>query len=221
MAAVINLEGPALGPASGKAPTALVVLLHGLGADGNDLIGLAHDWAPLLPEVAFLSPHAPFPCDMAPFGRQWFSLQERTAAAILAGIQVAAPILDSYLDRQLARLELGNDRLALVGFSQGTMLALYTAPQRRSACAAVLGYSGALFASQPLDVAPSKPPVLLIHGDADEVVPVQATINAGAALSAAGFDVQSEIRPGLSHGIDPEGVRLGGEFLVRHLARLQ
>jgi len=130
MAAASELDGPTLGPASGRPPTALVVLLHGLGADGHDLIGLAHEWAPLLPDAAFLSPHAPFPCDMAPFGRQWFSLQERTASAILAGIQVAAPILDAWLDSQLARLGLTDDRLALVGFSQGTMMALYTAPRR-------------------------------------------------------------------------------------------
>lgn len=218
MAAASELDGPALGPASGRPPTALVVLLHGLGADGNDLIGLAHEWAPLLPDAMFLSPHAPFPCDMAPVGRQWFSLQERTASAILAGIQVAAPILDSYLDRQLARLELADDRLALVGFSQGTMMALYAAPRRQQPCAAVVGYSGALFAAEPLENAPSKPPVLLVHGDADEVVPVQATLNAGAVLGAAGFDVQSEIRPGLTHGIDPAGLELGGEFLARHLA---
>jgi phospholipase/carboxylesterase len=217
MAAASELDGPTLGPASGRPPTALVVLLHGLGADGHDLIGLAHEWAPLLPDAAFLSPHAPFPCDMAPFGRQWFSLQERTASAILAGIQVAAPILDAWLDSQLARLGLTDDRLALVGFSQGTMMALYTAPRRPRACAAVVGYSGALFATEPLETAPSKPPVLLVHGDADNVVPVQASVNAGAALAAAGFDVRTEIRPGLAHGIDPEGLQMGGEFLARHL----
>ena len=219
MAAEIDIDGPALAPASGNAPQALVILLHGVGADGNDLIGLAHDWAPLLPDVAFLSPHAPFSYDMAPVGRQWFSLQERTAAAILAGLQTATPILNRYIDRQLADHGLGDNRLALVGFSQGTMMALFAAPQRPRTCAAVVGYSGALFASRPLEEAPSKPPVLLVHGDADEVVPVQATITAGSALAAAGFDVQSEIRPGLPHGIDPAGLRLGGEFLIRHLRR--
>src|SRR5690606_36072073 len=99
-----------------------------------------------------------------------------------------------------------------------TMLALYTAPRRRRTCAAVVAYSGAIFAAEPLENAPAKPPVLLVHGDADEVVPVQATLNAGNALAAAGFDVQSEIRPGLAHGIDPVGLQLGGEFLARHLA---
>ncbi len=217
MAAATDLDGPAVAPASGNAPKALVVLLHGVGADGNDLIGLAHEWAPMLPDAAFLSPHAPFPYDMAPMGRQWFSLQERTAAAIMAGIQSAEPVLNRFLDRQLAEHGLTDDRLALVGFSQGTMMALFTAPQRPQPCAAVVGYSGALFAARPLETAPSKPPVLLVHGDADEVVPVQATINAGSALAAAGFEVQSEIRPGLPHGIDPAGLRLGGEFLARHL----
>lgn len=218
MAATTELDGPALAPASGADPDALVVLLHGLGADGNDLIGLAPEWAALLPNAAFVSPHAPFPCDMAPFGRQWFSLQERTASAILAGIQIAQPILDAFLDRQLAKFGLPDSRLALVGFSQGTMMALFAAPQRRTPCAAVLGYSGALFAAQELEHAPSKPPTLLIHGDADEVVPVQATINAGSVLDQAGFDVRTEIRPGLAHGIDPAGIQMGGEFLARHLA---
>ncbi|MEZ5668206.1 MAG: alpha/beta fold hydrolase [Alphaproteobacteria bacterium] len=217
MAAPIDLEGPALAPASGGQPDALVVLLHGIGADGHDLIGLAEQWAPLLPNAAFASPHAPFASDMSPMGFQWFSLQERTAAAILAGIQVAQPILDAYVDRQLAAHGLSDDRLALVGFSQGTMMALYAAPQRPRACAAVVGYSGALFAATELERAPSKPPVLLVHGDADDVVPVQASINAGNVLGQAGFDVRTEVRPGLGHGIDPVGLRLGGEFLARHL----
>ena len=217
MAATIELDGPVLAPASGRDPDALVILLHGLGADGNDLIGLAPEWAPLLPNAVFVSPHAPFPCDMAPMGLQWFSLQERTAAAILAGIQVAEPILNAFIDRQLTKYDLPDSRLALVGFSQGTMMGLFTAPQRPNQCAAVLGYSGALFAAQELDKAPSKPPTLLIHGDADDVVPVQATINAGSILDQAGFDVRTEIRPGLSHGIDPGGMQMGGEFLARHL----
>ena len=217
MAAPRELDGPTLAPASGGPADALVILLHGIGADGNDLIGLAGQWAPLLPSTAFVSPHAPFPSDMSPMGYQWFSLQERTAANILAGIQTAQPILNAFIDRQLAAHGLADDRLALVGFSQGTMMALYTAPQRSRACAAVVGYSGALFAASELDQAPSKPPILLVHGDADEVVPVQATVNAGNALSQAGFDVRAEIRPGVTHGIDPEGLRMGGEFLEQHL----
>lgn len=218
MTTLTELDGPVLMPASGKPPTALVILLHGLGADGDDLIGLAREWAPLLPEVAFLSPHAPFPCDMAPMGRQWFSLQERTAGNILSGLQTAEPYLTRFIDRTLLDYGLPDNRLALVGFSQGTMMALFTAPQRPRPCAALVGYSGALFAARELDQAPSKPPILLVHGDADDVVPVQATISAGTALDAAGFDVRTEIRPGLPHAIDPAGLQMGGEFLARHLA---
>lgn len=217
MANASDLDGPVRAPLSGNPARGLVVLLHGIGADGDDLIGLADAWAPQLPDVAFASPHAPFPSDMSPMGRQWFSLQERTAAAILAGIQAAEPILNAYLDRMLASHGLGDDRLALVGFSQGTMMALFTAPQRPKACAAIVGYSGALFAARDLAESPSKPPLLLVHGDADEVVPVQATVTAAQALTDAGFQVRSEIRPGLPHGIDGEGIAMGGAFLAVHL----
>ena len=137
------LSGPRLPPQHGKA-THLVVLCHGYGADGNDLIGLAPDWAPLLPETEFLAPDGPEPCDMAPCGRQWFSLQDRSSEAILAGVQATAPILDEFLDELLKARGLGDDKLALVGFSQGTMMSLYVGPRRARPCAAILGYSGAL-----------------------------------------------------------------------------
>ena len=125
-----DLDGPRAGPAVEGAADSLVVLLHGLGADGNDLIGLAPELSRLLPGAAFVSPHAPFPCDMAPFGRQWFSLQDRAPQSLLAGARMAAPILDRFIDDELARHDLADDRLALVGFSQGTMMALYVALRR-------------------------------------------------------------------------------------------
>src|SRR5215469_5079921 len=145
-----SLSGPVHKPASGGAPRQLVILLHGLGADGNDLIGLAPYWAPLLPEAEFVSPDAPFPCDMAPFGRQWFSLQDRSPAAILAGVRASAPILDAFLDDALAARELAPAQLALVGFSQGTMMSLYVAPRRTAPVAGVVGYSGALVGTDAL-----------------------------------------------------------------------
>lgn len=204
---LFELDGPRFGPAAGGAPDSLVVLLHGLGADGNDLIELAPILGQHLPHTAFVSPNAPFPCDMAPYGRQWFSLQDRAQSMILAGVRAAAPILDSFLDAELARLGLAGGRLALLGFSQGTMMSLHVAPRRGIACAAVVGFSGALVGADQLAAEiKSKPPVLLIHGDADPVVPFQAMEAARRALSAVGIAVAIERRPGLPHSIDQPGL---------------
>ena len=215
---MIELDGPRMEAAGGGQPTALVVLLHGLGADGNDLIGLAPVWAPHLPHVAFSSPNAPFPCDMAPFGRQWFSLQVRTEEVILKGVQEATPILEIFLAQELERHGLGWDRLALVGFSQGTMMSLHVAPRLNEQVAGVVGYSGALVGEDLLgSELASKPPVTLVHGEADEVVPFGAMPAAEAALAGAGIEVESLARPGLGHGIDEEGLRRGLAFLQRVL----
>ncbi|MBI1206977.1 MAG: phospholipase [Azospirillum sp.] len=213
-----TLQGPRHLPRSGRPPRHLVVLLHGLGADGNDLIGLAPGWARSLPEAEFLSPHAPFPCDMAPFGRQWFSLKDYNPFRMFDEIRAVAPLLDDFLDQALAERGLGDHQLALVGFSQGTMMALHAAPRRARACAAVLGYSGALLrADQLVQEARVRPPVLLIHGDSDEVVPFEAMAAAELGLREAGIPVQTVGRPGLGHGIDPEGMALGEAFLAQAL----
>ena len=146
-----RLDGPRLPPAAGGAAKQLVVFLHGYGADGNDLIGLGREWSRLLPHAAFVAPNAPDPFDMAPFGYQWFSLQDRRPAALLRGVQAAAPLLEAFLDEELTRHGLDACSLALVGFSQGTMLSLHVAPRRPSAVAAVLGFSGALVGSAVSD----------------------------------------------------------------------
>ena len=214
MALLPDLSGPSHQPASGGKPRQLVVLLHGVGADGNDLIGLAPYWAALLPDAEFVSPDGPFPCDMAPFGRQWFSLQDRSPAAILAGVRATAPIVDAFLDAALAARGLDDRRLALVGFSQGTMMSLYVGLRRAKAAAGIVGYSGALVGADALpQEIRSRPKVLLVHGDADELVPAQALAIAAKGLKAAGVSVEILMRPGLGHGIDEEGLRRGGEFL--------
>jgi phospholipase/carboxylesterase len=214
-----KLEGASYGPHNEGKPGHMVILLHGYGADGNDLIGLAPYWARALPHTAFVSPHAPFPCDMAPMGRQWFSLQEREPHAILAGVAAAAPFLDAFLDAELARHKLAADRLALVGFSQGTMMSLHVAPRRRESVSCVVGFSGALVGADRLAAETvSRPPVLLVHGDADPVVPFAALAAAEAALRAAGIPVTVERRPGLPHSIDEVGLVKGGQFLAGHLA---
>ncbi|HET6518727.1 MAG TPA: alpha/beta fold hydrolase [Geminicoccaceae bacterium] len=209
-----TLTGPMEGPRAGGPPRQLVVLLHGVGADGGDLIALAPALGEALPRAAFVAPDAPFPCDMAPYGRQWFSLRDRSPAALLAGARAAAPILNAFLDSELARHRLEDRHLALVGFSQGTMMALYTALRRPRACAGVVGYSGALIGAEALPTeARSRPPVLLIHGDADEIVPAAALDLAVQGLRAAEISVQWRLRPGLPHAIDPDGIACGAAFL--------
>ncbi len=211
---MVKLSGPSMLPRAGGSPRQLVVLLHGLGADGRDLLGLAPLLAGRLPRAAFHAPDAPQPCDMAPYGRQWFSLQDRRPEAMLQGALRAAPALDEFLDALLASHGLGDDRLALVGFSQGTMMALHAALRRPRPVAAVLGFSGALVGAERLAAeVRSRPPVMLVHGDADDVVPVEAMFLAAEALGGAGVPVQWVLRPGLPHSIDPEGIAIGGRFL--------
>jgi len=219
MALLPSLSGPVRKPASGGKPRQLVVLLHGVGADGHDLIGLAPYWAPALPDAEFVSPDAPFPCDMAPYGRQWFSLQDRSPSAILGGVRAAAPILDAFLDEALAARGLDASQLALIGFSQGTMMSLYVGPRRAKALAGIIGYSGALIGADTLSQEiRSRPPVLLVHGDADEIVPPQAFPLAIKGLKSAGVAVEELICPGVGHSIDEAGLRRGGAFLRRVLA---
>ncbi len=216
----IDLDGPRFAPAQAAdgRPQELVILLHGLGADGNDLISLAPLFAQVLPGAAFVSPHAPFPCDMAPFGRQWFSVQDRAPEAVLAGVRAAAPHLGAFIDTELERAGLGDERLALIGFSQGTMMALHVALRRAQACAAVIGYSGALVGPEVLaEEIESRPPVLLVHGDADEVVPFSSMAAAEQALQENGLSVHGEARPGLGHGIDETGLQLGAAMLKQTL----
>jgi phospholipase/carboxylesterase len=214
MALLPDLSGPIHKPASGGKPRQLVVLLHGVGADGNDLIGLAPYWAARLPDAEFVSPDAPFPCDMAPFGRQWFSLQDRSPAAILAGVRATAPILDAFLDAALAARGLDNRQLALVGFSQGTMMSLYVGLRRERELTGILGYSGRLIAPELLaGELRSRPRTLLIHGTEDQLVPFASLAHAEAALKQAGVPVETLACPGIEHSISPEGLERGGRFL--------
>jgi len=216
----LTLEGPSQPPRRGGKPKSLVVLLHGLGADGDDLISLAPYWAPLLPETEFLSPHAPFPCDMAPMGYQWFSFQDRSPEAVLAGVRAAAPFLDGFLDDVLAARGLDESRLALVGFSQGTMMSLFVGLRRAKAVAGILGFSGRLIGEELLgEELRSKPPVLLMHGTADELVPFDSLGHAERHLQALGVPVTTLERPGLGHSIDEIELAKGGEFLKKVLSR--
>ena len=215
-----ELNGPRLAPRSARARQ-LVVILHGYGADGNDLIEIAKVWQPLLPDAAFVAPHAPEPCEQAPTMRQWFALTFRDPDERWVGVNKARPVLERFIDAELARLDLPAAALALVGFSQGTMMALHVGLRRAVPPAAIVGYSG-LLALPPdgdLDTFAAevsvRPPVLLIHGQEDDVIPAQALFAAAQGLAALGVPVEWHLSAGLGHGIDPEGLRHGGEFLAR------
>lgn len=215
----LPLTGPSRAPASGGKATSLVVLLHGLGADGQDLIDLAQNLGPFLPDAAFVAPNAPAPCDMAPYGYQWFSLQDRSPSVMAAGADQAAPVLTAFIERELAARGLDARRLALVGFSQGTMMSLHIGPRLDPGPAAIVGFSGMLLGPDRLAAERrSTPPVLLIHGEADQVVPFQAMAAAVAGLAAAGIAADSLRRPGLGHGIDGPGLAAAAQFLAKHLA---
>lgn len=211
-------RGPAAGPAK-----SLVVFLHGYGADGADLLGLADPLAPHLPHSVFVAPDAPERCAGNPFGFQWFPipwLDGSSEAAAAAGMARAAEDLGAFLDARLADEGLEDAALALVGFSQGTMMALQVAPRRRAPCAAVVGFSGRLIAPERLagELA-VRPPVLLVHGDADEVVPPAALPEAADALSRAGIDTWTHVSRGVGHGIAPDGLSAALGFLVDRLPR--
>jgi phospholipase/carboxylesterase len=221
------LDGPRLAPPSGEARQ-LIVFLHGYGADGNDLIEIGRAWQQYLPRAAFVSPHAPEPCGEAPVGRQWFPLTFRDPDERWRGVNKAAPVLTQFLDAELARYKLPPSALALVGFSQGTMMALHVGLRRATAPAAIVGYSGILVAPQQqadLDAfassITSRPPVLLVHGDRDELIPAPALFQTAQGLAALELSVEWHLSAGLGHGIDQEGLRHGGEFLARRLATVR
>jgi phospholipase/carboxylesterase len=222
---VVDLDGPRIEPRAGGAAHQLVVFLHGYGADGNDLIDIGRTWQSLMPHAAFVSPHAPHPCGQGGPGREWFPLSDRAMSERWRGATACAPTLDRFLDAELGRRNLPPSALAIVGFSQGTMMALHVGLRRATAPLALVGYSGLLVV--PPDAKPealageikSRPPVLLIHGDGDDLIPPQALFMAANGLASLGVPVEWHLSAGIGHGIDQEGLRQGGEFLARQAAR--
>lgn len=214
------LSGPEIHPKEPFQAENMVILLHGLGSNGDDLISLADHWKHFMPNTVFLSPNAPFPCDMAPVGYQWFSLQSHDFAFVRSGVETAAPYLETYIQAKLKEFNLTDDKLAIVGFSQGTMMSLFHMPRREKSCAAILGYSGATIDDASLmKEAKHKPPVFLVHGMQDDVVPFQALEGTKSCLETCGFEVETLARPNLGHSIDLDGLELGGRFLVQKLYR--
>ena len=222
-----TLDGPRLEPRAGAKARQLVVFLHGYGADGNDLIDIGRAWQQLLPDAAFVSPHAPRPCGQAPVGREWFPLTFRDPNERWTGVNAAAPALNQFLDAELARRGLAPSVLALVGFSQGTMMALHVGLRRPVAPVAIVGYSGLLVEPPQggLDAMKAeivaRPPVLLVHGDRDDLIPAQALFHAAQGLAALEVPVEWHLSQGIGHGIDTEGLRHGGEFLARRFRTLK
>jgi phospholipase/carboxylesterase len=211
-----KLSGPSHPPASGGTPTQLVIFLHGYGADGNDLLGLAPFFAQALPHAEFLAPNAPERTAMG-IGYQWFGITNISPPLMAAGVRKAAPVLDAFIDDALKSRNLTYDNLALIGFSQGTMMAL-DRTMRRGDAAAIVGFSGLVAdPAAALPKAARYPPILLVHGTADQVLPFSSLGAAEHALTTAGFPVETLERPGLGHGIDQEGAMRAARFLVAHL----
>jgi phospholipase/carboxylesterase len=216
---MFNLDGPRTPPANGRPPTKLVILCHGYGSNGEDLIGLAPYLAKALPDAVFVSPNAPEPVPGYPGGYQWFGLSRLDPHLTAAGVRAAAPSLDKFIDAELARYRLPASACALVGFSQGTMMSLHVGLRRAEALGAVLGYSGMLAAPDALAAeAKTRPPVALVHGDRDDVIPVAALFMAAGGLADAGIPSLWRISRGAGHTIAEDGLALGGAFLRDALA---
>lgn len=216
------IDGPRIAPKN-RIAKQLVVFLHGYGADGSDLIAIGKQWQSILPDAAFVAPHAPHPCAQAPSGRQWFSLSMRDREELWQGVVDARPSLDAFLDAELARLQLDDSRLVLVGFSQGTMLALHTGLRRKRAPAAILGYSGMLVGPEHLTEATARdrlgqpPAIFLIHGNEDDLIPVESLFVATEELCKANIPTQWHLSVGIGHGIDAAGLMHGGLFVASSL----
>lgn len=216
---MVLLDGPRMPPAGGGKPDSLVVFVHGYGSNGADLLSLAPYWAKRLPRAQFVAPNAPEPVPMAPGGYQWFPISQLDPRLMEQGVRQAAASLDRFLDRELERYGLPASRLALVGFSQGTMMALHVGLRRERSPAAIIGYSGLLVGPARLkEERRSAPPVLLVHGDRDDRIPLGAMFDALDGLNEAGCPAVWHVSYGIPHSIGPDGLDLGGAFLAQAFA---
>ena len=212
------ISGPIIEPSSGNSPKQMIIFVHGYGADGNDLIGLANYFQSTLPEAIFLSPHAPEACSMNPSGYQWFDLTSTDPAVLWSKILVAADHLNEFIDSKLLEYNIAEENLALIGFSQGTMMSLHVSLRRKNTMAAVLGYSGRLIGADLLkDDLISKPSIYLIHGDQDPMVPYQESLTAEKVLKKYSIDIKTHISEHTQHSIAEDGLRIGVDFLASKL----
>ncbi len=214
-----RLDGPRINPLSGTTKQ-LVIILHGYGADGADLIPLGRQWQQLLPDAEFIAPNAPQFCQNPPMGYQWFPLNITMQGVVSTpkerwdGAQAVTPSLNAFIDAELARTGLEASNLALVGFSQGAMMALHTGLRRTPAPASIVSFSGMLLGPDHLDTITAKPPVFLAHGSVDEIVPFEAMALSKQALTSLNIEVTDYVEQGVGHGIDGEATWLAGEFLA-------
>ena len=216
MSKIVN--GSSLQPLSGGSPKQIVLLFHGYGSSGADLISLAPHWQRDLPDALFLAPNAPQRLSNMSSAYQWWPLSAITPLALASGAASAAPAIDAFIARKLDQYGLTEANLAIVGFSQGTMMALHVGLRRPRQVAAIIGYSGMLTRGHELSHVPiNKPPVLLVHGSADPIVPVAALHEAKTKLEHLGIDVTTHVSPGIGHSVDPVGLRMGGEFVTKAL----
>ena len=217
---MIAIDGPSIHPLSGGKAKQLVIFLHGYGADGNDLIGLASYFQQILPDAYFISPNAPESCPMNPMGYQWFDFTSNDPDLIWKKVNDAGEILNNFIDTKLNELNLSDKDLSLVGFSQGTMMSLHVGLRRIATMSSIVGFSGRLIREDILsDEMKSKPPVYLIHGDQDPMVPYSDTINAAKILKDLDIDVQSHISPNTSHSIAQDGLEIAKKFLSSNFSQ--
>ena len=210
-----KLSGPMLPPKSGNAATQLMVLLHGYGADGADLMGLGYHWRDLFPSTVFVSPNAPWPCGRNPSGYEWFPLLEDKIGGRITGAAVARPIIVNFLIDLWAQTGLTARDTILCGFSQGAMMALHVGTSLDQPLKAVVAFSGALIPPEGFgEPQYARPPMAVIHGERDQVVEPNLSISAAHTLEAAGFGVSLHISKGSGHGIAPDGLDFATAFLL-------
>lgn len=205
-------------PANLEKPRHIVILLHGYGANGDDLLSIGEQFAPHFPDVLFISPNAPTPCEMGGPGFQWFSLAAYNPMAMKLGADAALPVLEDFISSLMDKYGVGDKDISLLGFSQGTMMSLHMGVKHPEMIRCILGFSGSLLIPQvQQNVLNEDLPICLIHGTNDQVVPVGATLMSEQVLSAANFPVESLLIPGLEHGIDVQGLSKALKFLQENI----
>jgi len=214
-----GLSGPMLAPKSGVPARQIMVLLHGYGADGQDLLGLGWEWRELFADMLFVAPNAPAPCAQNPAGFEWFPLNVDRIAERIEGVATARPVIVNFLEDLWAQTGLGAAQTILCGFSQGAMMALHVGTSLEQELRGVLAFSGALTPAEGMEAGRfAKPPIALIHGELDQVVDSELSREANALLLSRGFESRLHISPGTGHGIAPDGLEFATAFLLEVLS---
>jgi phospholipase/carboxylesterase len=211
----VKLSGPMLAPQSGAAPKQAVVLLHGYGSDGEDLISLGAHWQELLPDALFVSPNAPTVSAANPMGFQWFDIDGNRPEFRVEGARLGGVAIRDFLNELWAQTGLEEKDTILVGFSQGAMMALNVGLSLDRPLMGIIAFAGALLPPDGFgERAFAKPPICIIHGDRDEVVPTEMGASAAETLRANGYEVSYHVSPGVGHGISPDGLGFASHFIA-------